>query len=100
MPQKLLKFIRDWPNFQQLDANLVLYVNPMSDPKWASGAYSYTNEPDARNGFYSLQDDGNFVFYYPTKPGYFYAICATDTQGGAVSAHQGTLNTHPDYPNW
>jgi len=69
-------------NFQPFDGNLVLYASPNSNSPWGSQVYSYTNAFDSNRGIYALQNDGNFVMYYPTKPGYYYAVASTGTQNG------------------
>ncbi|MCC8424340.1 hypothetical protein LJ658_05260 [Mucilaginibacter sp. UR6-11] len=88
----------------QSDGNLVLYTgdhtptNPVSGA-WASMLYNNTGMHTVQYAFYLLQNDGNFVEYWPTYDVHYglvwAVVAATDTGNngvGAVTAHGGSLN--------
>jgi len=70
---------------------------------WASFIYTYSGLGNVSNAYYALQDDGNFVMYWPTyltplsKSPSKVVTGATDTAGGAASAHGGKLSYTVDY---
>lgn len=88
----------------QTDGNLVLYGgnHSPSNPApgvWASMLYNNTGPNTVHYAFYLLQDDGNFVEYWPTYDktygGVWAVVAATDTgdpSGGKVTTHGGNLN--------
>lgn len=84
----------------QLDGNLVIYKldvnNKIIGFHWAANtSFVPFSDPYFNNikyGSWVMQDDGNFVLYFPSssKPGYHNAICATGSDK-RVSSHFGKI---------
>ncbi|EHQ28251.1 C1 family peptidase [Mucilaginibacter paludis] len=89
----------------QTDGNLVIYSlgGPIGahTSVWASGLFNNTGLGTTHFAKFYLQDDGNFVMYWPIyyNNNYVYVVfAASDTQGGILGPHPGNLN-HPLWPN-
>ncbi|EFK58973.1 hypothetical protein ACFU8T_15310 [Sphingobacterium spiritivorum] len=80
----------------QSDGNLVIYRKNVGSIWAAKITYIKPYVPNADNyvyGFWTLQDDGNFVLYYPYKPSInqYRAICSTGSGMNGVSKHFGLI---------
>lgn len=84
----------------QTDGNLVVYggtagVGSHGTGLWASNIYSYTGLGSVTHAFYYLQNDGNFVFYWPNYDRSLrlvYVIAGAADATTSRSTHIGSLN--------
>ena len=81
----------------QSDGNLVVYNGSVG--VWDSGFHYNNGQSTVHSGYYYLQNDGNFVFYWPNYDSYLGVVSiiaeAADVTGN-LSSHTGNLH-HPLY---